>query len=130
MLFREVKCNFEGSRCFSFGTVEGNVLIAMRIRKREMNYLCKPANMPTTSGRVFRHSLLSQKKKKKQKKQPSHKQKSSSWPTTNMPISQKIILKDGFPYSSHMATLDALPGVHSPYFSNSPSKHSTQIHSS
>ena len=46
-----------------------------------------------------------------------------------MPISQKIILKDGFPYSSHMATLDALPGVHSPYFSNSPSKHSTQIHS-
>ena len=64
------------------------MLIAMRRRKRAMNYLCDPAIMPTTSGRVFRHNLLSQRKLTQTKISPTANHKHAQIPEDN----SKIIL--------------------------------------
>lgn len=59
------------------------MLIAMRRRKRAMNYLCEPAIMPTTSGRVFRHNLLSQRRLIQTKISPTANHKHAQIPEDN-----------------------------------------------
>lgn len=59
------------------------MLIAMRRRKRAMNYLCEPAIMPITSGRVFRHNLLSQRRLIQTKISPTANHKHAQIPEDN-----------------------------------------------